>query len=178
LLQTAVKLLNQPAAGSKESKEEQLSTCPRKRRTRRRRSHLLAGAALPNHEKRTRSAVDYTPTLDKEKTKNPAKEIRILLGTRHHNWREGFARSTINKVLAPGQDAGYRLFATARIESNSIGTYERAPVDYEAVTNQYRFQYLMTCPITRRATNPADFNACYDRLACDPLDKVLYNAIC
>ena len=36
----------------------------------------------------------------------------------------------------------------------------------------------MTCPNTRRAVDAADFNACYGRFACDPLDKALYNAIC
>jgi hypothetical protein len=92
----------------------------------------------------------------------------------------GYARSTINKVLAPGQDAGYGLFATSRIECNNIiCTYEGASVDYEeAVSNQYRSQYLMTCPTTKRAVDAADFNACYGRFACDPLDKVLYSAIC
>ena len=28
------------------------------------------------------------------------------------------------------------------------------------------------------AIDAADFNSCYGRFACDPLDKVLYNAIC
>jgi hypothetical protein len=92
----------------------------------------------------------------------------------------GYARSTINKVLAPGQDAGYGLFATSRIECNEfICTYEGASVYYdEAVSNQYRSHYLMTCPTTKRAVDAADFNACYGRFACDPLDKALYNAIC
>ena len=36
----------------------------------------------------------------------------------------------------------------------------------------------MTCPNTRRAVDAADFNACYGRFACDPLDKALYNALC
>ena len=36
----------------------------------------------------------------------------------------------------------------------------------------------MTCPTTKRAVDAADFNSCYGRFACDPLDKALYNAIC
>jgi hypothetical protein len=154
-----------------------------KKQTRRRRSQLddlITGAPSLPQGKRTRSAVDYTPTLDKEETKIPAKEIRTLPGARHQQWRVGYARSTINKVLAPGQDAGYGLFATSRMECIAIiCTYEGASVDYEeAVSNQYRSHYLMTCPITRRTVDAADFNACYGRLACDPLDKALYNAIC
>jgi hypothetical protein len=124
--------------------------------------------------------VDYTPTLDKEETKIPAKEIRTLPSTRHQHWQMGYARSTINKVLATGQDAGYGLFATSRIECNSIiCIYEGDTVDYEeAVSNQHRSHYLMTCLTMRRAIDAADFNSCYGRFACDPLDKALYNAIC
>ena len=123
-----------------------------KKRTRRRRlqlDDLITGDPSLPQGKRTRSAVDYAPLLDKKETKIPTKEIRTLPGTRHQHWRVGYARSTVNKVLAPGQDAGYGLFATVRIESNSIVcTYDRAPVDYkEAVTNQYRSHYLMTCPL-------------------------------
>ena len=68
----------------------------------------------------------------------------------------------INKVLAPGQDAGYGLFATSPIEYNAIlCTYEGAPVDYEAaVADQYRSHYLMTGPATKRAVDAADFNSC------------------
>ena len=124
--------------------------------------------------------MDYTPTLDKEDTKVAAKDIKTLPGLRHQRWTVGYARSTINKVLAPGQDAGYGLFATSPIECNAIiCTYEGAPVDYdEAVADQYRSHYLMTCPTTKRAIDAADFNSCYGRFACDPLDKALYNAIC
>ena len=172
-----------PLEGQEECKEEQVSKVAGKKRTRRRRSQLddlITGAPSAPLGKRSRSAVDYTPTLDKEETKIPAKEIRTLPGARHQQWRVGYARSTINKILAPGQDAGYGLFATSRIECNEfICTYEGASVDYdEAVSNQYRSHYLMTCPTTRRAIDAADFNSCYGRFACDPLDKALYNAIC
>jgi hypothetical protein len=80
------------------------------------------------------------------------KDIGTLPGSRHPHWQVGYARSTINKVLAPGQDAGHGLFATAPIECNAIiCTNEEAPVDYEAaVTNQYRSHYLRkledSCP--------------------------------
>jgi hypothetical protein len=170
-------------AGQEEGKEEAQQAIAGKKRRRRRRSQvadLLAEAVLPIHEKRLRSAVDYTPTLDKEQTKISAKDICTLQGTRHQNWKVGYARSTINKVLAPGQDAGYGLFATSRIETNKIiCTYEGAPVDYEdAIQNRYRSHYLLSCPVTKRAIDAADFNSCYGRLACDPVDKALYNAIC
>jgi hypothetical protein len=170
-------------AGQEEGKEEAQQAIAGKKRRRRRRSQvadLLAEAVLPIHEKRLRSAVDYTPTLDKEQTKISAKDICTLQGTRHQNWKVGYARSTINKVLAPGQDAGYGLFATSRIETNEIiCTYEGAPVDYEdAIQNRYRSHYLLSCPVTKRAIDAADFNSCYGRLACDPVDKALYNAIC
>ena len=105
------------AAGKEECKEEQAPTSVGKKRTRRRRSQLedlTTGAPSAPQGKRTRSAVDYTPTPDKKETKIPAKEIRTLPGARQQNWRVGYARSTINKVLAPGQDAGYGLFATSR----------------------------------------------------------------
>ena len=83
--------------------------------------------------------MDYTPSLDKEDTKAAAKDIRTLPGLRHQRWPVGYARSTINKVLAPGHDAGYGLFAASPIECNAIiCTYEGAPVDYEeAVADQY-----------------------------------------
>ena len=118
------------AAGKEESKEEQVSQSSGKKRTRRRRSQLddlITGALSAPQGKRTRSVVDYTPTLDKAETRIPAKKIRTLPGARHQQWRVGYARSTINKVLAPGQDAGYGLFATSRIECNDvICTYEGA----------------------------------------------------
>jgi hypothetical protein len=84
--------------------------------------------------------VDYTPSLDKKDTKVAAKIIRSLItGLRHQPWPVGYAQSTINKVLAPGQDAGFGLFSTSPIECNAIiCTYEGAPVDYEAaVADQY-----------------------------------------
>jgi len=169
-------------AGQEESKDElQLPRIGVKRRRSRRTQieDLLAGAALPVG-KRIRTAVDYTPSLDKEDTKVAAKEIRTLPGLRHQRWPVGYARSTINKVLAPGQDAGFGLFATSPIECNAIiCTYEGASVDYDAaVADRYRSHYLMTCPTTKRAIDAADFNSCYGRFACDPLDKALYNAIC
>ena len=169
--------------GTEESKEESPARITGVKRRRSRRTQLvdlLASAELPPNGKRSRIAVDYTPTLDKEDTKVAAKDIKTLPGLRHQRWTVGYARSTINKVLAPGQDAGYGLFATSPIESNAIiCTYEGAPVDYdEAVADQYRSHYLMTCPTTKRAIDAADFNSCYGRFACDPLDKALYNAIC
>ena len=109
-------------AGQEESKDEpQLPRIGVKRRRSRRTQieDLLAGAALPVG-KRIRTAVDYTPSLDKEDTKVAAKEIRTLPGLRHQRWPVGYARSTINKVLAPGQDAGFGLFATSPIECNAI----------------------------------------------------------
>jgi hypothetical protein len=162
--------------GTEESKEEvhPKNIGGKRRRPRRTQlADLLAGAEPPTHGKRSRTAADYTPTLDKEDTKVAAKDIKTLPGSRHQRWPVGYARSTINKVLAPGQDAGYGLFATSSIECNAIiCTYEGAPVDYdEAVTDRYRSHYLMTCPITKRAIDAADFNSCYGRFACDPLDK-------
>jgi hypothetical protein len=169
-------------AGMEESKDQlQPPSTGEKRRRPRRTQHadLLLGAGKPTHGKRSRSVVDYIPSLDKEDTKVAAKDIRTLPGLRHQRWPVGYARSTINKVLAPGQDAGYGQFATSPIECNaSICTYEGAPVDYEAaVTDQYRFHYIMTCPTTKRAVDAADFNSSYGRFACDPLDNALYNAI-
>jgi hypothetical protein len=83
--------------------------------------------------------VDYTPSLNKEDTKVAAKDIKTLPGLRHQHWPVGYARSTINKVLAPGQDAEYGLFATSSTECNAIiCTYEEAPADYDAaVADQY-----------------------------------------
>ena len=169
-------------AGKEESKDELPHPRAGEKRRRPRRTQLadlLTGAELPAQEKRSRSVIDYTPSLDKEDTKVAAKDIRTLSRS-HQRWPVGYTRSKINNVLAPGQDAGYGLFATSPIECNVIiCTYEGAPVDYEAaVADQYRSHYLMTCPTTKRAVDAADFNSCYGRFACDPLDKALYNAIC
>ena len=106
-------------AGKEESKDELQppSTGEKRRRSRRTQlADLLAGVEPPAHGKRSRSVVDYTPSLDKEDTKAAAKDIRTLPGLRNQRWPVGYARSTINKVLAPGQDAGYGLFATSPIE--------------------------------------------------------------
>ena len=87
------------AAGNEECKEEQIPKSVGKKRTGRRRSQLddvITGAPSLPQGKRIRSAVDYTPTLDKEETKILAKEIRTLPGARHQQWRVGYARSTIN----------------------------------------------------------------------------------
>jgi hypothetical protein len=95
------------AAGKEESKEKQVAKSVGKKRFRRRRSQLddlITGAPSAPQGKRTRSTVDYTSTLDKARI--PAKKIRTLPGARHQQWRVGYGRSTINKVLAPGQDAG------------------------------------------------------------------------
>ena len=119
-------------AGNEERKEGRIPKCVGKKRTRRRRSQLddlISGAPSLPQGKRTRSAVDYTPTLDEEETNIPAKELRTLPGARHQLWRVGYARSTINKVLASDQDTGYGIFATSRIKCNAIiCTYEGASV--------------------------------------------------
>ena len=68
--------------GTEESKEEVqvMSTGGKRRRSRRTQlADLLAGAEPPTHGKRSRTAVDYTPTLDKEDTKCAAKDIKTTL---------------------------------------------------------------------------------------------------
>ena len=69
--------------GLKECKEKQVPKAVGNKRTRRRRAQLddltIGAPSLPQR-KRSRSAVDYTPTLDREETKIPAKEIRTLPG--------------------------------------------------------------------------------------------------
>ena len=75
-----------PLEGQEECKEEQVLKVAGKKRTRRQRSQLddlISEAPSAPLGKRSRSAVDYTPTLYKEETKIPAKEIRSLLGARH-----------------------------------------------------------------------------------------------
>ena len=72
--------------GMEECKKEQVPKAVGKKRTRRRRSQLddlISGAPSLPQGKRTRSAVDYTPTLNREETKVPVKEIRTLPGARH-----------------------------------------------------------------------------------------------
>jgi hypothetical protein len=74
------------AADNDKCMEEQIPKLVGKNQTRRRRSQLddfITGAPSLPQGNRTCSAVDYTPTLDKEETKNPAKEIWTLLGARH-----------------------------------------------------------------------------------------------
>ena len=59
-------------AGMEECKEEQVRKAVGKKRTRRGRSQLddlITGAPSLLQGKRTRLAVDYTPTLDREETK-------------------------------------------------------------------------------------------------------------
>jgi hypothetical protein len=75
-------------AGQEESKYEYElqppSTGEKRRRLRRTQfADLFVGAAPPAHGKCFRTAVDYTPLLDKEDTKVAAKEIRTLPGLRH-----------------------------------------------------------------------------------------------
>jgi hypothetical protein len=110
-------------AGKEESKDKLQPPGIGEKRRRSRRTQLadlLAAATPPAHGKRFRTVVDYTPSLDKIDPKVAAKDIRTLPGLRHQRWPVGYARSTINKVLAPGQDARYGLFATSPIECNGI----------------------------------------------------------
>ena len=56
-----------------------------------------------------------------EETKDAAEPTvnrRRLPRKRHSHWKVGYARSTLNQILLPGQDPGWGLFATERLEAD------------------------------------------------------------